>query len=205
MRLIVLWALPAREWSCSPKGKLSASGATRKLGSVRQSGHPHLFPLQTASRFSSVHVTFTYFSSVSTPTQDCIFWWRCPGNLFKTPLIVFLLGHLRGRKCLPEHKGESHPDPCHQSSTSELRSCSSGPQKEEEHLSVSTEIALSTAGYSCAGRWHAGSPAASSLPDAIHQLSSLCSWRAVNHLLLITASSLGAPGLCTPDCLLPAF
>ena len=48
--------------------------------------------------------------------QDCLFWQRCPVNLFKTPLIVFLLGHLRGGKCLPEHKGESHPDPFHQSS-----------------------------------------------------------------------------------------
>lgn len=53
-------------------------------------------------------------------THDCLFGWRCPGNLVKTPWIVFLLGQLRGRKHLPEHKGESRPDPFHPPSTREL-------------------------------------------------------------------------------------
>ena len=68
MWLSMLW----RVGPSSPGMVMPPAGVTccfrcdPEVGSVRPSGVPPFFPFQPASPFSPMHITFTYFNSVST-------------------------------------------------------------------------------------------------------------------------------------------
>ena len=121
-----LCALPALGWSWLPARVTSCFLCFWEVR-LRASGDPQVFPV---SQPPCLHQRPRH-SLISTlhPYSRLPLLMEVSRNSVKTLLTVFLPGHLRGRRCLPEHKGESRPDPFCPSSTSELRTCLGGPRR----------------------------------------------------------------------------